>query len=78
MSTLVKVDTSKMKAPSYRFPAISIMVKAGGYHISEIVYDALSLAKEMRMKVVVSTCRGDLEISPDDTAEEIVELFKEL
>lgn len=78
MSTVVNIDASKLKSPSYRLPAISIMVKAGAYHISEIAYDALALAKEMKMKVVVSTCKGDLDVSPDDMAEDIVDQYKEM
>lgn len=62
----------------YKYPAIQVKLVAGGEHISSIVHDALEFSKEMKVKVIVETCRGDLFVAPTNTREEILEQWNEL
>ena len=63
----------------YKHPAISIrVVAASGAHISEIIYDAIAFSQAMRMKVVVETCRGDLDADPTSTTDDLLEQWNEL
>lgn len=63
----------------YKYPAISIRVVAeSGAHISEIIYDAVALSQEMKMKVAVETARGILNVSPMNTTDDILEQWHDL
>lgn len=63
----------------YKHPAISIRVVCrNGAHISEIIFDAISFAQEMHMKVIVETCRGDLDADPTSTTVDLLEQWNDL
>ena len=62
-----------------KYPAIQVkLVAESGEHIGGIIHDALQFSKDMKVKVIVETCKGDLFVSPDDTREEIIDQWTEL